>query len=43
MEWSIGMMCRLGYRGTCSMGSMDTLGDVRQGLVVVTLGGDAVG
>jgi hypothetical protein len=41
--WSRGMRCRLGYRGSCLIRVGDTLGDLRRGSGVVTLGGDGVG
>jgi hypothetical protein len=41
--WSRGMRCLVGYRGSCSIRVGDTLGDLRRGLGVAILGGDAVG
>jgi hypothetical protein len=37
-----GIMCRLGYRGSSSMRVGDTLGDLRRGSGVATLGGGCV-
>jgi hypothetical protein len=42
-EWSRGMRCLIGYCGSCSIGVVDTLGELRRGWGVVTLGDGAVG